>query len=249
MQLKITFVIVYTCILNAQQLADTQMEIFCGSENYAENLQYNLTPIGMTWNVAWPTPYTKVFTIDTDGTVDGGAFTAEPNVPIYCWKGYNYLPSSESGGCGGFNGEDFGFGIYKLAVADRWIFLDWRDTRYGSYSTCDGHCADIWIKYDGNSGKMHIKSDATFIWSGGVSNGELFTIWQLKDQGSPSTLDAPLFWQNCLVLIPSPDNHPRLVWGPHPTFSATHYRIYRAVSNYPVNPSSLTYSLISTVSS
>jgi hypothetical protein len=178
---EIIFITVCTFILNAQQIADTQMEIFCGSENYLENLTYNLSPVGMTWDVAWPTSDTKIFSIDTDGTVDGGAFIAEPNVPISCWKGYNYLPSSESGGCGGFNGEDFGFGIYKLEVADRWIFLDWRDTRYGSYSFCYGHCADIFIKYDGSTSQMHIKSSINFVWSDGISNGELFTIWQLKN--------------------------------------------------------------------
>jgi len=51
------------------------------------------------------------------------------------------------------------------------------------------------------------------------------------------------------VLIPTSTNHPRLIWGPHPTFNATNYRIYRAVSNYPVKPITLNYTRIATVSS
>jgi len=82
-----------------------------------------------------------------------------------------------------------------------------------------------------------------------VINGEYYSIWGINEKTTPPiTSGFNNFWQNCLALIPSPDNHPHLVWGPHPTFNATHYRIYRAVSNYPVNPSNLTYSLISTVS-
>jgi hypothetical protein len=55
-------------------------------------------------------------------------------------------------------------------------------------------------------------------------------------------------WSNGLILAKN-GTHPKLVWVPNTSFNATHYRIYRAVSNYPVNPLSLNYSLISFVSS
>jgi hypothetical protein len=55
-------------------------------------------------------------------------------------------------------------------------------------------------------------------------------------------------WNNGLILTNN-GTHPKLVWVPNPNFNATSYRIYRAVSNNPVNPLSLNYSLISSVSS
>jgi hypothetical protein len=55
-------------------------------------------------------------------------------------------------------------------------------------------------------------------------------------------------WSNGLILTKN-GTHPKLIWVPNTSFSGTYYRIYRAVSNYPVNPLSLNYFLISTVSS
>lgn len=40
-----------------------------------------------------------------------------------------------------------------------------------------------------------------------------------------------------------------MVWVPNTLFDAAHYRIYRAVSNNPVNPLTLNYSLIASISS
>ncbi|MCH9029417.1 MAG: T9SS type A sorting domain-containing protein [Bacteroidetes bacterium] len=45
------------------------------------------------------------------------------------------------------------------------------------------------------------------------------------------------------------NNNPRSVWGPHPTFQATYYKIYRAVSATPLTKPELFASVIATVSS
>jgi|SRR3990170_5114105 len=72
-------------------------------------------------------------------------------------------------------------------------------------------------------------------------------------ESGPTNIALPNYyiefnWNNGLILTKN-GTHPKLVWVPNTSFNATHYRIYRAVSNYPVKPPSLNYSLISFVSS
>ena len=136
--------------------------------------------------------------------------------------------------------------ISYYLVNDFYFYIDYRDCGYG-YGRND--ITIRFVKNDGYYISPDINLNPTLNGFFQINLGDVFRIGEINSYSSFSTQCIPNFWQNCLVLIPSPANHPRLVWGPHPTFSATHYRIYRAVSNYPVNPSSLTYSLISTVSS
>ena len=217
-------------IQSQEELVDYQHEIFCGSENYNYQLTYNLEQIGTVWDVYWPNSTTHIFTIDTDGSSDGGLFVAEPNLSTSYWQGYNYIATPER-----VPAEDFGFGLYKLSVLNKYIYLDWRDTRYGSYVYCNGgNCADIYIKYDGFDGNIYIKNHASFDWGNAIPNGTYLSIWELKNQGVPLTSDAPNYWTNCLVVIPSQTgNNPRLVWGPYPSSSITvqAYKIYRKVGS------------------
>lgn len=64
-------------IQSQEEFADYQHEIFCGSENYSNSITHSLEPIGTIWDVYRPNSTTKVFTIDTDGSSDGGLFIAE----------------------------------------------------------------------------------------------------------------------------------------------------------------------------
>ena len=174
------------------------------------------------------------FIIDTDGSSNGGLFVADPNLNISYWQGYNYIASPEREPA-----EDFGFGLYKLSVMNKYIYLDWRDIRYGSYNYCNGHCADIYVKYDGLDGNLYVKNKADFIWGPPISNGNYLSIWELKNQGVPLTGDAPNYWQNCLVVIPSQTgNHPRLVWGPYPSSSIAveAYKVYRKIGSSSFAP-------------
>ena len=44
----------------------------------------------------------------------------------------------------------FGCGLYKIVSSENpnyYFYIDYRDTRYGSYTGSIGHNADIWIKY------------------------------------------------------------------------------------------------------
>ena len=140
-------------------IRDPLHEIFCGSENYNYQLTYNLEQIGTVWDEEWPNSTTHIYTIDTDSSSNGGFFIAEPNKIIYDWRGYNYIASPWR-----IPTEDFGFGLYKLTVMNKYIYLDWRDTRYGSYQGSIGHNADIFIKYDGSDGNIYIKNKNDHSW-------------------------------------------------------------------------------------
>ncbi len=245
-KLNLLSLVIVPTVFCQEPLADKWLEIFCGSENYSNSVEYSLEPIGMIWDVEWST--SKIFRIDTDGSSNGGLYIAPHNQNIADWSGYNYIASSKR-----VVAEDFGFGLYKLSAMGCYFYLDWRDTRYGSYTYCTGHCQDIWIKYDGNTGKLHYANSANLpvTWSEPIPNGGYLPIWVLKSQtnnGSPNTDNVPSFWQNCLVLIPSPNNNPHLVWGPYPNSTPINYKIYRHISQVP-NPIKPTYQFISTVSS
>lgn len=56
------------------------------------------------------------------------------------------------------------------------------------------------------------------------------SIWDLKDFVDPQTSELEDFWNNCLALIPSPGNNPRLIWGPYPEqVDIAAYNVYRRV--------------------
>lgn len=96
--MKIKLFVFSVFITNAvfcqEPLADKGLEIFCGSENYSNSLEYKLEPVGTMWDVEWPDPSTKIFTIDTDGSSNGGSYTAPYNQDIEDWSGYNYIATS-----------------------------------------------------------------------------------------------------------------------------------------------------------
>ena len=66
---------------------------------------------------------------------------------------------------------------------------------------------------------------------------------------SPNTSGLQNYWSNVLVYVNSGNDHPRLFWGPHPTFTATNYRIYRGVSETHVNPLLVTYNYVAQTNS
>lgn len=140
-----------------------------------------------------------------------------------------------------------------INVSNSYFYFDYRDCRYGCYEqepSVNGHSIDVWLKYNAIENIFSYSSDGDINnpWYS-ISNGEILNIWEIKQVGNPNSSCFPNFWNRCLVLIPSINNHVRLVWGPHPTFNATSYKVYRAISDHPVNPLSLTYNLIATTGS
>ena len=138
--------------------------------------------------------------------------------------------------------RDSGYALHKVTFGDnRFVFyFDMRDSDYDGTYPCAN---DFYFVYDYVQNTLKINIDG-FCNDVSVNSRDYMNIWEMNGKTSPTTLSFENYWQNSLALIPTWNNHPRLVWGPHPTFSATNYRVYRAVSNNPVNPLSLSYTQI-----
>jgi len=137
------------------------------------------------------------------------------------------------------------------------IFFDFRDGYYPDDFTIDNPLSsviggnDFGIKFNCSTLKFFYTNSTPYIASEWTIIGEKEIINMGKIKSilySPLTSIFPNFWKNCLILIESETNHPRLVWGKHPTFEATDYRIYRAISNTSA-PTKLNYILIDSTSS
>lgn len=213
---------------------DPLHEIFCLTENTSVNTIFYLDPVGTIWDVEFLSSSNKVFSIDIDGSSDGGEFIAIPNPPFP--QGFNHIATSENAD---YNQEDFGFGLYRLSALGKFFYIDFRDSRYLSYSNCDGHCADIYVKYDYLSENLYIRNGPQSDFNEWVliNSGEYLTIWNLKNQGNPNTELVPNYWQNCLVCIPEEESDSistyyvaHLVWGPKPNFNASGYKVFRVIS-------------------
>mgnify|MGYP000930068666 CR=1 FL=1 len=84
----------------------------------------------------------------------------------------------------------FAYGKYKLTVENWYIYLDFRDNRYGyydHYGSPVGHAVDIWIMFDHLSRKFYINSVGYQPPWTLVPNGTVVNIWELKEMGNPST--------------------------------------------------------------
>jgi hypothetical protein len=215
----ISLVLILQVKLISQETLDSPLiEIFTlvedPSPNPSGNYNYTLSAIGTVWKVikSQSSGYYDYFEYDIDiyNEASGGIVNPIINAPYSQYTGFNFIPFDDH------SYPEFGFGLYKLKLFDsKFFYLDYRDVRYGFYQNCVGHCADIWIKYKVDSGKFYLSTNHSYWIEIPVS--EYIKIWEIKGQG-PQIVNSRVdnFWQNCLVLIPTSDNHPRLVWGPYP---------------------------------
>ncbi len=129
----------------------------------------------------------------------------------------------------------FGYSVYKFTIGgDRFIFyLDTRDCDYDGTYPCGN---DFYFKYNYlfNSLIISTISTAGYCTYKTIENGRYYSIWEINEKTIPHVTNCfEDFWSNCLVLIPSPDNHPRLIWGPYPESGITvqGYKVYRKYGN------------------
>ncbi len=126
--------------------------------------------------------------------------------------------------------DSFAHGFYKLKtnINTNYVYLDFRDCQYANQSYTPWYSpTDFSLKYNGLTDEFSYKnSDATVYTP--ILAKDVVRIWDIKN-GNPVTSCFVYYWSNCLVLIPSPDNHPRLIWGPYPESGITvqGYKIYR----------------------
>lgn len=154
------------------------------------------------------------------------------------------------------SGEDpvWGLGFYKITPIlpeqgatnnDNYFYLDGRDSDWSS----GVYNPDLYTVFKKTAGIYQI-FDWPYIPANiiPVENGEIIREWDVHNQ-QPNTSGLNNYWSNVLLLIEGGDPYARIAWGPHPTFNATNYKIYRALSTFPVNPRFLTFDLITITNS
>jgi len=137
--------------------------------------------------------------------------------------------------------------------------IDYRDREYPYFQSSplkpgDG-ASDIWILYRADQNLFYLGhkiyvpiTPFSSVWQQ-LSLDQYLSIWGIKliNGSLPTTAPFPNFWSKCLVVTSNQNNNPRVIWGRHPTFTTTNYKVFRAVSSIPAaNPLTLSYSLIHT---
>lgn len=118
--------------------------------------------------------YSNTYSISSNA--NGGVVYPLVNASYIDYTGFNYIVYDDH------NYPEFGFGFYKLKTSsNKYIYLDYRDTRYTWYSYCNGHCNGIWVNSDVNKDSIYINNSGDGSWGKGIPNGSLFRIWDLKD--------------------------------------------------------------------
>lgn len=180
------------------------------------------------------------------------------------FNGYEYRYYNEGNYTDIFSCADDGAGLkpmrngfYRINIKDNGqlithVYFDWRDTGFpvsNNCSSCTGN--DMTIRYDGDDEQILFWNDGginhdNLIPDEYLTSGQIIT-WAEFKCGLQSTTNLENFWANALVIL-TDQNNPRIVWGPHPTFQATSYKVYRAVSATPLAHPELYANVIATVS-
>jgi hypothetical protein len=119
--------------------------------------------------------------------------------------------------------EEFAIGLYKITAIENGVeqAYFWMDWRTSDWSTS----LDVRFKYDVNNNRFRDINNTQTL------NYTYQTLWDLTDNELETT-GLEDYWDNCLALIPSVNNNPRLIWGPYPeSVDLSGYNIYRKVGS------------------
>lgn len=118
-------------------------------------------------------------------------------------------------------------GIWESQTKRAWFYLDYRTSHLPEASTLQ--TLDLKFNYDVTNKGFELVYPIAF--SGSVINGTYYPIWELIDSVELRSVGFEDYWQNSLVLIPSTNNKPFLIWGPYPgdqqITEISYYEIWR----------------------
>lgn len=122
-------------------------------------------------------------------------------------------------------------------ASDAHFFMDYRDDRLVPYDYSilppNSQNVDHWIKYDFSTNTFYYSPINRFGPYTEITKGDYIKFWDLypTNPAIPSTSEFPNYWENCLAIIPSLNNHALVVWGPYPgdqtITEVTYYEIWR----------------------
>jgi len=203
-----------------------------------EDVYHTIGAVGTVWEKSGSN-----YIISTDGDIynstnystgnfsSGGSLTrAQFN---WTWKGEQE----------GF--APWGLGFYKITnskVAGKYFYLDTRDNEYVDNAPYNN--PDVWFVYDVDEEKYFcvVKCD-----NESIENGEIVKVSDVLGH-TFKTDKLQNYWSHTLLVL-TDGNNPQLVWGPHPTFDADSFKVYRAASLNPLPHPEVYASVIATVSS
>ncbi len=228
----------FTSIVNSQNknfIRAQPVEIFLGSTIFdPDSTEFKMIAVTQVWAgsrnngtshnnlITWLTDdYRKLWHKSADNEISDN------------WGGWNFVLSKDN------LHYTFGYAKYKLSVGNKYIFLDYRDDRYGYYETFGnpfGHPADIMIRYDHNTEIFEVNSYYSADPPPGswqkINNGDTIKIWELKEMGSPSTGKFEPYAPENLIYS-YVNGKPKLSWQHH--YPAEYYwigyEIYRCITN------------------
>jgi len=231
----------FNFVYSQETIESKQFMIGIKNVNEQQAVDHTIVPIGAYWeaddNDDWiisSDPLGESSTITTVGNSDFNN--------LAYWDGWNWFWLNNTDP----PNKDWGLGFYKVNNDhnSEYFYIDCRVDAFGEggYGT-----PDFWVFLDGNGGYFY-DDNPTPVWNP-IQSGDVVRIWDVHGVSPPSSNSLGNFWNNVLVLINGGGNHPRFAWGPHPSFSTTHFYIYRAVSTIPPDYRNLTYYHIGTTNS
>jgi len=213
-------------------------QLYIGVENVEpeEQVDHNVEPIGTYWEL---NTTTQIWSISTDSRGEASTITTfgESNFTRPgLWPGWNFfwqgtVPPN----------EDWALGFYKVSYIpeiqdnnDSYFYIDCRVDKYGT-KTSPYSNPDFFV-YVNVLEDLHYYQDAGTVPWIPIGESDIVRIWDIFDVDPPSSNSLPGYWSRVLLLIEGGGDHPRIAWGPHPSFTTTHFYIYRAIAEIPVNP-------------
>ena len=189
--------------------------------------------------VVWGNKQNENFLITNDPRVYNSSDTSIGN---YYPTSLTYLAEFNWIWVTGTSEARWGLGLYKITNSKEplaYFYLDARDSNYGNKIGFTSPDIRFYYDMDGFFKFAYPGSSTIYI-------GDLVRVSDLLEF-TYTTSGLQSFWSNVLVCVSSdPDNNNvRLIWGKHPTFNCTSYKISRSIQIYPV----IKYSVIATVNS
>lgn len=134
----------------------------------------------------------------------------------------------------------YAIGLYKISAIEdgeeqAYFYFDLRTSDWSG-------SVDTYFKYDVLNKRFRNSANTTTI------DYTVQTLWDLT-VNDLETSGLEDYWTNCLNMIDNGNNNPKIVWGPHPTFKANNYKIYRAIYSTPLSNPEASASLKTTVNS
>lgn len=170
----------------------------------------------------------QIISLDENGSYEGDA----RGYGNCAWGSSTYTPH-------------LGYGLYKLdnETTDEsdFVYLDFRDTRYGRYWVTDGWHSDMWIRYNGQQSKYEFDSDKNGVYELSVPFGGIIQIWRgdcatgevppliIKSFDFPAVSDfPPTYFANSLG--GDVEDAAFLAWGKEQNSSANKYKLFRKIN-------------------